>query len=83
MTKYELVAAIAGETGLTMRDSAAALESAMHLIKAAVARGEKVTLVGFGVFEVEAYPAHGGGGPWTGRRPVFRPGVPFRKAVET
>lgn len=81
MTKNELAAAIAEETGLTRKDSAAALGAAMQIIQAALVRGEKVTLVGFGVFEIGSYPKLGNGHPWTGRKPVFRPSAPLRQAV--
>ena len=79
--KTDLTAAIAAETGLTQQQSAAALGAALRLIQAAVARGERVALVGFGTFEIHAYSAPGGHGPWTGRAPAFRPGEPFRRAV--
>lgn len=52
MNKGELVEAIASETELSSKDANAALTAAMEAIVEAVASGDKVTLVGFGSFEV-------------------------------
>ncbi len=79
MTKRELAALIATDTGLTQQVAAAALDSALHGIMAALMQGESVTFNGFGVFEVEAYRASGGA--WTGIRPAFRPAAAFKDVV--
>ena len=52
MTKAELVAKIAEKTGLSKKDSEAALNAFMDAVKEALSNGEKVSLVGFGTFEV-------------------------------
>ena len=82
-TKTELTAAIADETGLTRKQAAAALDTALHLIQAALARGDNVSLIGFGTFEVHAYRSSPGDSARTGGRPAFRPGAPFRAAITT
>lgn len=53
MTKNELVHAIAEKSGFTKKDSEAALEAVVSVITDALIEGEKVSLVGFGTFEVK------------------------------
>ena len=52
MTKVELIAAVANDANLTKKDAEAAVNSALNAITAALKDGDKVTLVGFGTFEV-------------------------------
>ena len=52
MTKIELVAAITDKTGFTKKNSEAALLAVIASITEALQAGEKVSLVGFGIFEV-------------------------------
>ena len=54
MTKVELIAAVANDANLTKKDAEAAVNSALNAITAALKDGDKVTLVGFGTFEVRA-----------------------------
>ena len=54
MTKVELIAAVANDANLTKKDAEAAVNSALNAITAALKDGDKVTLVGFGTFEVPA-----------------------------
>ena len=56
MTKVELIAAVANEANLTKKDAEAAVNSALNAITAALKDGDKVTLVGFGTFEVRERP---------------------------
>ena len=46
MNKTELVAAIADETNLTMKDAAAALKAFTDIVERELKAGEKVQLVG-------------------------------------
>ena len=63
MNKTELIAAVAEKSGLTRKDSEkAVLAAVVETLKA----GEKVQLVGFGVFETRVRPAHKGHNPMTG-----------------
>ena len=52
MNKAELVEQVAGQTGLTKRTSGKAVDAVVSAISDCVAKGEKVTLVGFGTFGV-------------------------------
>ncbi len=81
MTQSELAAAIARDAGLTPQQASAALVVALRTVQAALARGDSVALMGFGTFEVHAYPRKPGDKEWTGRRPAFRPGAALRRAV--
>ncbi len=65
MTKKELVSAVAEKTGLTKKDSAAAVEAALDVLTEALCAGEKVSLVGFGVFETRERAARSGVNPFT------------------
>lgn len=52
MTKSELIASIADKANISKKDAAAALESVLAAIEEALVNGEKVSLTGFGTFEV-------------------------------
>lgn len=51
MNKSELVASMAEKSGLTKKDAETALNSLMKSVEEALARKEKVQLVGFGTFD--------------------------------
>lgn len=55
MSKTELVAAIAEKTGLTKKDSEAAVNAFIGTVTEQLKKGEKVQLIGFGTFEVSAW----------------------------
>lgn len=52
MNKTELVSAIAEKSGLTKADAKCALEATLEAMGEALAKGEKIALVGFGTFSV-------------------------------
>ena len=52
MNKNELVAAIAETAGLTKVEAKNALDAAVAAISEALAKGDKVSLIGFGTFAV-------------------------------
>lgn len=52
MTKSELVAAIAEKGGYTKKDAEKALSAVVDSITEALVKKDKVSLVGFGTFEV-------------------------------
>lgn len=52
MNKNELVNAIAEKAGLTKVDAKAALDAAVAAVTEALAKGDKVSLIGFGTFSV-------------------------------
>ena len=68
MTKVELIAAVANDANLTKKDAEAAVNSALNAITAALKDGDKVTLVGFGTFEVRERPERKGRNPQTAPR---------------
>ncbi len=53
MTKADIVAEIAGETGVERNDVAKTVESFMTAIKTSLSKGENVYLRGFGSFIVK------------------------------
>lgn len=89
MNKTELVAAIAEKTELTKKDSEAALAAVVESITEALAKGDKVQLIGFGTFEVKNRPARLGRNPKSGelieiaasKTPVFKAGKALKDKV--
>ncbi len=63
MNKSELVAAVAEKAGLQKKDADKAIAAFAEVITDALKAGDKVSLVGFGTFEVSER------GPRTGRNP--------------
>ncbi|HEY8393742.1 MAG TPA: HU family DNA-binding protein [Thermaerobacter sp.] len=90
MNKPELVNAIAEKTGLNKKDSERAVNAFVESISEALAKGEKVSLVGFGTFEVRTRQARTGRNPRTGQTltipaakvPAFKPGKQLREMVK-
>ena len=66
MNKTELIAAVANKTDLTKKQAETAVQTALDTITETLKSGEKVQLVGFGVFETRTRPAHKGHNPMTG-----------------
>ena len=89
MNKTELIEAIAGESGLKKKDAEAALTAFVNAVEGALAKGEKVQLVGFGTFETKTRGAREGRNPKTGetikiaasKYPAFTAGKAFKDAV--
>ncbi|MCL2697203.1 MAG: HU family DNA-binding protein [Oscillospiraceae bacterium] len=89
MTKIELVAAIAAKTGFSKKNSEAALIAVIDSITDALKKGEKVSLVGFGTFEVRERAAREGVNPQSGKRikipakkvPAFKAGKLLKESV--
>nr|MBF0223670.1 HU family DNA-binding protein [Desulfobulbaceae bacterium] len=67
MNKSELIAAMAESADLTKVDAEKALNGAMETITGALAKGESVTLVGFGTFSAVKRAARIGRNPSTGK----------------
>ena len=53
MNKAELIAAVAEKAGLSKKDSEKAVNAAFDTIVETLVSGEKVQMVGFGVFDVK------------------------------
>ncbi len=89
MTKTELIDQVSGKSGLTKKDSGKAVDAMIAAITQALAKNEKVQLVGFGSFEVRERGARTGRDPQTGasikiaarRVPVFKAGKALKDAV--
>lgn len=90
MNKTELVNAIAAKTGLSKKDSDAALAATVEAITEALKAGDKVALIGFGTFEVRERAARTGKNPATGatieiaacKAPAFKAGRALKDAVK-
>jgi len=89
MNKAELVETVAAEVGLTKKDINNVVDVMTSAITNSLARGERVTLVGFGTFLVQRRKARQGVNPQTRTRisipakdvPKFKPGRSLREAV--
>lgn len=66
MKKVELVEAVAETAGLTKADATRAIDATLDAIKGALAKGDKVPLVGFGTFATSYRAAREGRNPRTG-----------------
>ena len=66
MSKAQLVEAMAAKAGLTKADAARALDAFTAAVTAALKKGDKVALVGFGTFAAKKRPARTGRNPRTG-----------------
>ena len=89
MNKVELTAAVVKKTGLTKKDAEKAVSAVLDSIVKAVAKGDKVSLVGFGSFESRKRSARVGRNPRTKETikipatkiPAFKAGKAFKDAV--
>lgn len=63
MNKASLVSSIAEKSGLTKKDSEAALNAFMASVEESLVNGEKVSLVGFMTFELRDQKARQGRNP--------------------
>lgn len=66
MNKTELTNAIAEKAELTKADAGRALDATIEAIQETLAKGEQVSLVGFGTFSVRERAARQGRNPRTG-----------------
>jgi DNA-binding protein HU-beta len=89
LNKQDLVASIAEKAGLTKKDAEKAVNAFVDTVKSSLSSGDKVSLVGFGTFEVRERKARSGRNPQTGaeitipagRVPAFKPGKELRESV--
>ena len=89
MNKSELVASVAEKTAMTKKDAEKALNAVFASIEEALAKEEKVQVIGFGTFEVKAREARTGRNPQTGaeikipasKNPVFKAGKALKDSV--
>ncbi len=89
MNKAELVAAVAEKAELSRKDAEAAVKALTDVIAEELNKGEKVTLVGFGTFEVSERAERTGRNPQTGeemvipasKAPKFKAGKALKDAI--
>ena len=65
MNKTELVAAVAQSAGMTKKDAERVVNASFDAITAALCKGEKVQISGFGTFEAKTREARVGRNPHT------------------
>ena len=90
MNKEELVKEVAKKASVSQKAAADVLAATLETIEKTVAKGKKVTLVGFGSFEARKRAARTGRNPQTGATikiaaktvPAFSAGKKFKDAVK-
>ena len=90
MNKEELVKEVSKKAKVSQKSTADVIAATLETIEKAVAKGKKVTLVGFGTFEVRKRAARIGRNPQTGKElkiaaktvPVFSAGKKFKELVK-
>lgn len=90
MNKEMLITAIAEKTDMTKVQSEKALVAFMDTVKEELVKGEKVSLVGFGTFEVTERAERQGRNPQTGqsitiaasKSPKFNSGKALKDALK-
>ena len=65
MNKTELIAAVAEKAGLTKKDAERAINATVEAITESLVKGDKVSVSGFGIFEVKNREARVGRNPRT------------------
>ena len=89
MNKTDLVKVVAQKADMTQKDAEKAINALFDGIKDALAKNDKVQVIGFGTFEVKTREARKGRNPQTGKEitipasksPVFKAGKGLKDAV--
>lgn len=89
MNRSELITAVSEKAEISKKDAEKAVNATLQVIGETIETGEKVQLVGFGVFDVKSRAAHVGRNPKTkeeiqipaSRVPVFKPGKALKDTV--
>lgn len=89
MNREELVKEVAKKAKITQKEAAEVINVLFETVTESVAKGKKVTLVGFGTFEARKRAARTGRNPQTGAVikiaaktvPAFSAGKTFKKAA--
>lgn len=89
MQKTDFVRAVAERTGVSQKDARHVIDAALDIIAETLKAGEKVTLTGFGTFEVRQRQERPGVNPQTrqkitipaGKTPGFSASSPLKQAV--
>ena len=89
MQKTDFVRAVAERTGVSQKDARHVIDAALDIIAETLKAGEKVTLTGFGTFEVRQRQERSGVNPQTrqkitipaGKTPGFSASSPLKQVV--
>jgi DNA-binding protein HU-beta len=90
LNKTDLINAIADQAELSKKDAGKAVDAFVAAVTAALKKGDKVQLVGFGTFEVRERAAREGRNPQTGEAiqikaakvPAFKAGKALKDSVQ-
>ena len=90
MNKTDLIAAVAAKADLSKKDADAAVSAVFEAVTEALAKGDKVQLIGFGTFEVRERAEKSARNPRTGETmtvpatkvPAFKAGAALKAAVK-
>ncbi len=91
MNKGEMTVTVAEKAGLEKGQAAAAIDAFLEAVKEALQRGERVSLIGFGTFQVVQREARMGRNPKTGeqieipakKQVKFKPGKALSDSVNS
>ena len=89
MNKSDLIDAVAGDADVSKAEAARVVDAVLDSITRALKKGDTVTLVGFGTFQVRERAARSGRNPKTGetikidasKNPAFKAGKALKDAV--
>lgn len=89
MNKTDLIEKVATKREMTKKDATLVVDAVLDSISEALKAGEKVSLIGFGNFEVRERSARKGRNPQTGEEiqikaskvPAFKPGKQLKESV--
>ncbi|GGD39244.1 HU family DNA-binding protein [Pseudoxanthomonas indica] len=89
MNKTELIDAVADEAEMSKAEAGRAVDAVISSVTKALKKGDTVTLVGFGTFQVRKRAARTGRNPKTGdtikikasKNPAFKAGKALKDAV--
>ena len=89
MNKEELVKEVAKKAKVSQKAAADVISATLETVEKTVAKGKRVTLVGFGTFESRKRAARNGRNPQTGKEikipaktvPAFSAGKKFKTVV--
>ena len=90
MTKTDLIAQVAANTEMSKKSAEQAVSAVFEALGKAMTEGEKITISGFGTFEVRERAARQGRNPHTGEAieiavakvPAFKSGKALKDAIQ-
>ncbi|MGB0848004.1 MAG: HU family DNA-binding protein [Thiolinea sp.] len=89
MNKTEMIDAVSAKSGLTKADADRAYKAMVEVVSEQLAKGDQISLIGFGTFLVRERQARSGRNPRTGETikidaakiPAFKAGKALKDAV--